>query len=61
MKHFLEWLKDFGRDAPVFAIVFYNWFIGALPNILLILAFVYAILNITYLIWKWRKEAKEKK
>lgn len=59
MNHFIDILKGLLRDTPVFAMLAWHWFVAALPTILLVLAFIYAIMNISYLWWKWSKEAKK--
>ena len=56
MEHYLQILKGILIDSPTFIIIFWNWFISAVPQILLVLALIYAVMNILYLRWKWKKE-----
>lgn len=49
-------MKYFG--LPLYVVVLWNSFVAILPNILLVLALVYAILNISYLLWKWNKQCQ---
>ena len=44
------------KDIPALALIFWNTFIAALPALTMILAFVYLLLQIGYLAWKWHHE-----
>ena len=60
MKALIANIKVALMELPVFAAVFWHWAVAALPTALLIISVVYGVLNIAYLVWKWRKEAKTK-
>ena len=61
MKHIAQATVEVIKTAPVAAILYWNAFIAAVPTITMLLALTYLILQISYLLWKWRKEKQDAK
>ena len=61
MKFVFEVILDGARFLPAAFVIFWNSFVAVVPQITMILAFIYLVLQITHLTWKWRTEYSEKK
>lgn len=47
------------KMLPVWAVIMWNSFVAAVPTLTMVLAFLYLILQISYILWKWNIERKE--
>lgn len=59
MNNLFEPIGAFIKALPVAAVLYWNAFIAVVPTATMLLAFAYVVLQISYLMWKWRKESKE--
>lgn len=47
------------KIAPAIGVLCWNAFVSAVPALTMILALLYLVLQISYLVWKWKKEHKD--
>lgn len=47
------------KIAPAIGVLWWNAFVSAVPVLTMLLALIYLILQIAYLVWKWKKERKD--
>lgn len=52
---------ELAKVAPVGTILWWNAFIAAVPTIIMLLTLGYLLLQIGYLVWKWKKDVKDGK
>ena len=55
-EHFIEAIIAFIKDWPILLLLYFHYFVAALPTIMLVLGFIYLLMQIIYLRWKWKRE-----
>lgn len=59
IKFLIQQISAFFKILPAAFVIYWNAFVATVPVLTMILAFVYIVLQIAYLVWKWRKEYKD--
>ncbi len=51
-------MNEFFKILPILMLSVYHFLVTSLPFLMLLFGVIYLLLQISYLIWKWRRESK---